>query len=99
MSKPLDAKEIADGLRALPGWVHEDDHLTKTFEFHHFREAFSFLTRVAFEAETLGHHPEIFNVYKTVKLSLNTHDAGGKVTMKDVELARVIEQFNWLGKA
>ena len=87
---PLPADQIAD---ALPeGWRHETDgdesRLEQTFQFEGFREAFAFLTRVAFEAEDLDHHPEIANVYDTVHLSLSTHDAGNRVTETDLELAR-----------
>ncbi len=95
MAKPLTKTQIESALSELPGWAYADEQITKTYEFHHFREAFGFLTRVAFEAEELGHHPEIFNVYKTVKLSLSTHDADGKVTQKDLDLAKAIESFNW----
>ena len=93
MSEPLERDALELALAALPGWKHEDDKLQKTFVFGDFREAFTFLTRVAFEAEGLGHHPEILNVYKTVHLALSTHDAGGAVTVKDVELAASIEAF------
>ena len=58
-----------------------------------FREAMSFLVRISFEAEQRNHHPEIYNVYKTVELALTTHDAGNKVTALDVELAAAIEEL------
>ena len=93
MSEPLATETLELALAALPGWKLEGGKLQKTFVFGDFREAFAFLTRVAFEAEALGHHPEILNVYKTVHLSLSTHDAGGAVTVKDVELAASIEAF------
>lgn len=93
MSEPLPKEALELALGALPGWKHEGDRLEKRFVFADFREAFSFLTRVAFEAEALGHHPEINNVYKTVVLALTTHDAGNVVTVKDVELAAAIEAF------
>ena len=87
---PLPDSQIADALP--PGWRHESDgdesRLEQTFSFDGFREAFAFLTRVAFEAEDLDHHPEIANVYDTVHLSLSTHDAGNRVTETDLELAR-----------
>ena len=52
--------------------------------------------RVAFEAEALNHHPEWTNVYNRVAIRLNTHDAGGKVTRKDVELAQRIQKISWV---
>lgn len=68
----------------------------KEFEFGSFREAMAFMTRMAFEAEELGHHPEWTNVYDTVSVRLITHHAGNKLTAKDVELARRFEKVNWL---
>lgn len=93
MSEPLAADALELALAALPGWKIEGDRLEKRFVFGDFKEAFAFLTRVAFEAEGLGHHPEIHNVYETVDLALTTHDAGNKVTARDVELAAAIEAF------
>lgn len=92
MSTPLTAKKIAAELKKLPGWAWEHDALAKTFTFADFREALAFMVRVGFEAEELNHHPEWMNVYKTVAVRLNTHDADGKVTAKDVELARRMEK-------
>jgi 4a-hydroxytetrahydrobiopterin dehydratase len=98
MSKPLNENQITAGLSDLPGWSYDTSaqKITKTYQFAHFKEAMGFLVRVAFEAELLNHHPEIFNVYCTVTLSLNTHDADGKITQKDMDLAKAIETFNWL---
>ncbi len=92
----LSAAEIEDALQSLSGWVHEDDTLVKLFEFSNFREAISFLVRVAFEAEARDHHPEISNVYNRVNVALTTHDAGNRVTGQDVELARAIDSFSWV---
>ena len=80
---------------ALPdGWARQSDDdgavVERTFAFADFREAFAFLTRVAFEAEAMDHHPEISNVYDQVNLALSTHDAGGRVTETDLVLARRI---------
>ncbi len=96
-SQPLNPAEIADALRALPGWAFERDALAKEFKFGSFREAMSFMVRVGFEAEALDHHPDWTNVYNRVAVRLNTHDAGGKVTAKDVNLARKIQGISWVG--
>ena len=93
MSEPLENDALELALAALPGWRLEDDKLKKTFVLSDFREAMTFLVRISYEAEGIGHHPEIYNVYKTVELALTTHDAGNKVTVKDVELAAAIEAF------
>jgi len=88
----LSAADIASALATLPGWSYDaaERKLKRSWKFKDFREAFAFLTRVAFEAEQLGHHPEIFNCWNAVELKLNTHDAGDKVTQKDVDLAKAV---------
>ncbi len=96
MTTALDEQAIEKTLEELKGWSFTDNKLTRHFQFEHFKEAFSFLSRVAIEAELAGHHPEIFNVYNKVTLSLSTHDAGGKVTQKDVDLAKTINHFCWV---
>jgi len=94
MAEPLSDEKISQKLNELPGWEHEDDKLSKEFNFDNFRDAMAFINRLAFEAEEQVHHPEIFNVYNTVNISLSTHDAGGKVTEKDVKLAKTIESLS-----
>lgn len=93
MADPLSTEEITQQLENLPGWEHKDDKVSKEFTFEDFREAMSFITRISYEAEEQVHHPEIFNVYNTVTISLSTHDAGGKVTEKDITLAKTIESL------
>ena len=93
---PITAKEISAALAELPGWRFDEDKLRKSFRFKNFREAMSFIVRLGFEAEKAGHHPELFNVYARVDVALTTHDAGGRVSRKDVSLARAIEQFVWV---
>jgi len=91
MGRPLTSAEIAAALASLPGWTLADDALAKEFKFVSFRAAMAFMVRVAFEAEAMDHHPDWTNVYNRVAIRLNTHDAGGKVTAKDVELAKKIQ--------
>lgn len=93
MSEPLSDDRISKELNNLAGWSHENDKISKEYKFDNFREAISFITRIAFEAEEQVHHPELFNVYNTVSISLSTHDAGGKVTEKDIKLAKSIESL------
>ena len=97
MAKPLTKPEVKAALAGLPGWSFEGDALLKNFKFGSFREAMSFMVRVGFEAEAMDHHPDWTNVYNRVAIRLNTHDAGGKVTAKDVELARKIQAISWVG--
>ncbi len=92
-TEPLEKDALDLALAALPGWRLDGNKLVKTFVLGDFREAMMFLVRMSYEAEALNHHPEIHNVYKTVTLALTTHDAGNRVTVKDVELAAAIESF------
>lgn len=93
MADPLTPDEIQTALESLDGWSHEDHKLQKDFKFKNFRNAMAFMTRLAFEAEEQVHHPELFNVYNKVSIALSTHDAGGKVTEKDIKLANAIESL------
>ena len=90
---PLSDADIDDELDDLEGWSHADDKIQKTYEFSDFREAIGFIVRLSFYAEEMNHHPELENVYNTVSIALTTHDAGGKVTEMDVELASTIEDL------
>jgi 4a-hydroxytetrahydrobiopterin dehydratase len=87
----LDERSVLDPLFAA-GWVLESDRdaITKTFTFRNFVEAFGFMTRVALWAEKLNHHPEWFNVYRKVTITLTTHDVDG-LSELDVMLAQKIE--------
>ncbi|SDS39259.1 4a-hydroxytetrahydrobiopterin dehydratase [Opitutus sp. GAS368] len=96
-SQPLTPAEITAALPALPGWKFERDALAKEFKFGSFKEALSFMVRVGFEAEMMDHHPDWTNVYNRVAIRLNTHDAGGKVTAKDIALANKIQALSWTG--
>jgi len=94
MASKLSASERAEALASLPGWhdVDNRDAITKTFAFTDFNEAFGFMTRVACLAEKMDHHPEWFNVFKTVDVTLSTHDAGG-VTALDIKLATAMDGY------
>lgn len=90
----LDDAAIARVLAELDGWSLVDGRsaINKTFTFRNFSEAFGFMTRTALAAEKMDHHPEWSNVYKTVHVTLSTHDADG-VTDLDVKLARKMDGF------
>ena len=74
-------------------WNEKENSLYRKFEFKDFSEAFAFMTRVALAAEKMDHHPTWKNVYNTVEVWLNTHDAGNTVTEKDHRLAKKINGF------
>ncbi len=79
-------------LAGLSGWSEVDDRdaIAKTFTFENFNEAFGFMARVALKAEAMNHHPEWFNVWNRVEVTLSTHDAGG-LTELDIELAAFMD--------
>ncbi len=93
----LTADKVKAALTELPGWKVEDNALSKVFVFGSFREAFGFMTRVAFEAEALDHHPDWSNGYDKVTIRLTSHSLGDKITEKDAELARRIQRISWVG--
>ncbi|CAN8216802.1 unnamed protein product [Coccothraustes coccothraustes] len=85
-------EQLLPNLRAV-GWneVEGRDAIFKEFHFKDFNRAFGFMTRVALQAEKLDHHPEWFNVYNKVHITLSTHDCGG-LSERDINLASFIEQ-------
>lgn len=87
MSDRLTNDKIEEGLSELSGWAVKDGKLHRTFEFKNFIQAFGFMTQVAILAEKQDHHPEWFNVYKTVIVDLVSHDSKG-ITPRDLRLAR-----------
>jgi 4a-hydroxytetrahydrobiopterin dehydratase len=78
---------------ATINWLETNNNLYKKFEFTNFSEAFAFMTRVAFEAEKLNHHPLWTNVYNKVEIWLSTHDANNTVTELDYKLALAIDEL------
>ena len=94
MPSKLTGADRAAALAKLPGWseVKGRDAIARKFVFKDFNAAFGFMTRAALIAEKLDHHPEWFNVYKTVEVTLATHDAGG-VTELDVKLAEAMDRL------
>ncbi|MEI6284479.1 MAG: 4a-hydroxytetrahydrobiopterin dehydratase [Opitutae bacterium] len=93
MSAPLNSDQIKLALSGLKHWRFEDDKLLMDIKLKNFSESLSFLVKVGIEAEKLNHHPEIHNIYNKVALKLTTHDAGNRVTEKDIVLARAIENL------
>ena len=93
---PYSTEQITQLLSSLPGWQFDGTHLVAKFKFADFTTAFAFMTRVAFEAEKLDHHPEWSNVYNRVEIKLNTHDAKG-ITELDIALAQKINTISQHG--
>lgn len=98
MAEKLTGDARKKALAKLKGWkkVRGRDAIEKSFVFKDFNEAFGWMARIALTAEKMDHHPEWFNVYRTVNVTLATHDAGG-ITELDVKLARTMDRL--AGKA
>ena len=94
MTQKLTGEARRTALAKLAGWseVKDRDAITRRFVFKDFNEAFGFMARAALVAEKMDHHPEWFNVYKTVEVTLSTHDAGG-LTERDVTLAEAMNRL------
>ena len=94
MVEKLTGKARQKALGPLRHWkkVQGRDAISKAFRFRDFNEAFGFMSRVALQAERTDHHPEWFNVYNQVLVTLTTHDAGG-VSERDVALAKFIDSL------
>jgi len=92
MTNKLTGAARADALAGLSGWsdVGDRDAISKQFRFRDFNAAFGFMAQVALYAERADHHPEWFNVYNRVDVTLTTHDADG-VSDKDIALARFMD--------
>ena len=88
-AKKLSDSEIQGELKTTDGWSRAADKLQRTYQFDDFVTAFGFMASAALVAERMNHHPEWFNVYRTVRVELSTHDAGG-ITVLDFELARAM---------
>ncbi len=86
----LTVADIEKRLEQLPGWTYNGTAIETQLKFKDFREAFSVMTRIAFECEALNHHPDWKNVYNQLHIALNTHDAQG-ITDKDFSLALKIQ--------
>ena len=84
---------VANMLKSLPGWRHDEARsaITREFSFKGFTEAFAFMTQIALVAEKRNHHPEWSNVYNKVSITLTTHDAHG-LTQRDIDLALYVDE-------
>lgn len=91
---PLTPEEISTALAEVASWELADDgkSIRRVFTFRNFSEAFGFMSRVALAAEKMDHHPDWTNVYRTVDVRLNTHDAGG-LTELDFKLAKTMNRI------
>jgi 4a-hydroxytetrahydrobiopterin dehydratase len=93
MAKKISVNQRNESLKKLNGWkkTKGKDSIEKDFIFKDFQSAFSWMTKIAFVAEKMDHHPEWFNVYNKVQVTLTTHDAGG-ITQLDIDLAKTMNK-------
>lgn len=94
MPNAMTRDDVGKALADLPGWrlLDDRDAIAKSFRFKSFNAAFGFMSRAALLAEKMDHHPEWFNVYNKLEVTLTTHDAGG-VTEHDLRMARAMETY------
>jgi len=94
MIQKLSSEQRAAQIAQLDGWqsVEGRDAIKRQLRFADFKEAFGFMTRVAIKAQEMDHHPEWFNVYSNVEITLSTHEANG-ITERDIRLARFIDEI------
>jgi 4a-hydroxytetrahydrobiopterin dehydratase len=94
MIQKLSSEERTKQVATLNGWqvLADRDAIQRAFKFADFNEAFGFMTRVAIKAQEMDHHPEWFNVYNKVEITLSTHEANG-VTERDIKLASFIDSI------
>jgi 4a-hydroxytetrahydrobiopterin dehydratase len=90
--KVFTEQEVEEKLNEIQDWEYQDSAIHTSIEFKDFKDAFSVMTRIAFEAEKMNHHPDWSNVYNTLNISLSTHSEGG-VTQKDFDLAKIIDSL------
>lgn len=92
---PLNDAEIASRLEALPGWERDGDRIVKTYKMDSYLAGLAFASAVGVLAEAQDHHPDLAIGWKRVTVSYNTHDAGGKITDKDLKAAEAVEALGY----
>lgn len=98
MSKytPLTISELALALNTIPGWIPDNDvAISKTYNMPNYIAGVAFASAIAVLAEAYDHHPDITISYKKVTVRFSTHDAGNKITQKDVDVARAVEGLGY----
>lgn len=95
MTGKLTDDERDAALAELTEWIEVEgrDAITRTYKFRNFSEAFGFMARVAMKAEQMDHHPEWFNVYNKVEITLSSHDVGG-LSSRDIDMARFMDRIS-----
>lgn len=94
MVEKLSGEEITQAMQELTGWSRSEskEAIEKTYKFKNFSQAWAFMSRSALLAEKMNHHPEWFNVWNRVDVTLNTHDVGG-LSELDMKMARLMNKY------
>ena len=92
---PLTDKQISDGLSKLPGWERDGDKLKKTFKLETYMAGLAFASAIGTVCEALDHHPDLFIGWKRVEVGFSTHDAGNKISQKDLDAAAKVEALGY----
>ncbi|MCU0476890.1 MAG: 4a-hydroxytetrahydrobiopterin dehydratase [Anaerolineae bacterium] len=92
---PLSDSDITAALADLPGWARDGDTLTKTYALPSYLAGVAFASAVGVLSEGLDHHPDLHIGWRKVTVRYNTHDAGSKITAKDVQAARAVEALGY----
>lgn len=91
----LSQSELGESLKSLPGWSLDGDMITKTYKFNNYLSGVAFAGAVGTLAEAHTHHPDMMIGWRKVTVSFTTHDAGSKITQKDIDIARAIEALGY----
>jgi len=94
-TQPLSESDITTALEALSGWERDGDSLTKTYKFASYLAGIAFASAVGVLSEGADHHPDMTIGWRKVTLSYSTHDAGNKISQKDVDLARAVDGLGY----
>ncbi len=89
-AQPLSDEAITAALEKLPGWERSGDSITRTFKLPSYAAGLMFAAAVGTLAEGYDHHPDLYIGYKTVRVTFSTHDAGNKISQKDIDIAAAI---------
>ena len=92
---PYEDSEVYDALKALSGWEHQDNRIVKTYAMPTYLSGLTFAAAIGTLAEAADHHPDLYIGYKKVRVELTTHDAGHRVSLKDIDLAKAIEGLHY----
>jgi len=92
---PLNDQQISDGLSNLPGWERDGDKIKKTFKLDTYMAGLAFACAVGTVCEAIDHHPDLFIGWKRVEIGFSTHDAGSKISQRDLDAAAKVEALGY----